>query len=255
MLSPEQVRAFYDVGWVLVPAVFTPAEVQRMRGAFERLEHAALALGASGMHGGSQFVLSQAATGAVRIDRVVWCGAVEPELERLGADGRLLAMAAELLGSRRMTQLINQAHFKLPGDGVDFPWHQDSSHRRYGGAEWRDVNGRGSYVQTLTAIDDVTTDNGPLELIPGSCRLGHVGLPEGELPPDLDPRDAVAATMEAGGVLLFGPYTFHRSLPNDSARPRRVFINGFASPGANARVYPGCGMGKSVEAPRAAGAA
>jgi hypothetical protein len=50
--------------------------------------------------------------------------------------------------------------------------------------------------------------------------------------------------MAAGGVLLFGPYTFHRSLPNRSSRPRRVFINGYAAPGANRRVYPGEGAGR-----------
>jgi hypothetical protein len=47
-------------------------------------------------------------------------------------------------------------------------------------------------------------------------------------------------------VLLFGPYTFHRSLPNRSTRPRRVFINGFAHPGANSRVYPGDGAGRTL---------
>jgi ectoine hydroxylase-related dioxygenase (phytanoyl-CoA dioxygenase family) len=149
-----------------------------------------------------------------------------------------------------MNQLINQAHFKLPGDGVDFPWHQDSTHRRYGRGEWVDANGRGSYVQTVIAVDDITPDNGPLEFIPGSCRLGHVEPPagqEGRLPEHLvDPASAVAATMPAGSVLLFGPYTFHRSRPNESTTPRRVFINGFAYPGANSRVYPGEGAGRLV---------
>ena len=158
-------------------------------------------------------------------------------------------MAAQLLGSRGMNQLINQAHFKQPGDGVAFPWHQDSTHRRYGRGEWKDANGQGSYVQTVAAIDDVTLENGPLEFIPGSCRLGHAGLPEGELPAGADARQARPATMQAGSVLLFGPYTFHRSRPNASDGPRRVFINGFAYPGANGRIYPGRGAGRFLRAP------
>ena len=52
--------------------------------------------------------------------------------------------------------------------------------------------------------------------------------------------------MRAGSVLVFGPYAIHRSLPNRSAVPRRVFINGYASPGANARVYPGEGAGRTL---------
>jgi ectoine hydroxylase-related dioxygenase (phytanoyl-CoA dioxygenase family) len=227
-----------------------------MRAAFERLREMACRLGESGMHRGSQFVLERGAGDrrdpAVRIHRIVWCGAAEPLLSRYGMDPRLVAMAAQILGSNEMNQLINQAHFKEPGDGVEFPWHQDSTHRRFGQESWRDVNGRGSYVQTITAIDAMTEDNGPLHLIPGSCRLGHV-VPDadGRLPAALDEGSAVAATMEEGSVLLFGPYTFHSSPPNRSARPRRVFINGFAYPGANSRTYPGEGAGRLVGIPRA----
>jgi ectoine hydroxylase-related dioxygenase (phytanoyl-CoA dioxygenase family) len=252
MLSPEQVAAFFEVGFALQPHVFAADEIGEMRAAFERLERTAYRLKDTRMHRGSQFVLSGAANGShpnVRIDRIVWCGAAEPVLSVFGEDRRLLAMASQLLGSREMNHLINQAHFKLPGDGVDFPWHQDSTHRRYGGDEWRDLNGRGSFVQALTAIDDVTIENGPLQVIPESCKLGHVVPPEGGvgwLPVELDPRTAVSVTMQAGSVLLFGPYTFHRSQPNCSARPRRVFINGFAYPGANSRVYPGVGAGRLV---------
>ena len=57
------------------------------------------------------------------------------------------------------------------------------------------------------------------------------------------------ATMRAGSVLLFGPYAVHGSLPNTSPRPRRTFINGYAYPGANARVYPGAGAGRLLHCP------
>jgi ectoine hydroxylase-related dioxygenase (phytanoyl-CoA dioxygenase family) len=250
-LSKEQVEAFFEVGFVVQPNVFSPAEVEKMRAAFVRLEDIANTLSKECMHEGSQFVVervcSDPGSPGVRIHRVVWCGAAEPILSRYGMDRRLLEMAAQLLGSAEMNQLINQAHFKLPGDGVAFPWHQDSTHRRFGGNGWRDLNGRGSYVQTVTAVDTVTDDNGPLEFIPGSCRLGHVPLAEdGLLPSSLDARAAVSTTMEAGSVLLFGPYSFHCSRPNSSRGPRRVFINGFAYPGANARTYPGEGAGRLV---------
>ena len=52
--------------------------------------------------------------------------------------------------------------------------------------------------------------------------------------------------MRAGSVLVFGPYAIHRSLPNRSGVPRRVFINGYAYPGANARVYPGEAAGRTL---------
>lgn len=248
-LTSQQLKRFFSVGYVVQRNVFAPAEVREMRRAFERMQRAAYRLRETCMHRGSLFVLNRNADDreSVSIERVVWCGAVEPLLSELGRDPRLLGMASQILDSNRMEQLINQAHFKLPGDGVEFPWHQDSTHRRYGRGGWTDANGRGSYVQTVVAVDHVTADNGPLQLIPGSCKLGHVGLPEGQLPTDrLDPRTAVSATMRAGSVLLFGPYTFHRSTPNRSRGPRRVFLNGFAYPGANTRTYPGEGAGRVV---------
>ena len=249
-LGAEQVQAFYEQGFAVVADVFRPHELEQMRAAFDRLESMAFALRESGMLRGSQFVIERGSgQPAVRIHRIVWCGAAEPVLSRYGMDDRLLAMAAQLLGVREMNQLINQAHFKHPGDGVEFPWHQDSTHRRFGQDVWRDVNGRGSYVQTITAIDDVDDDNGPLRLIPGSCGLGHVAdVVDGALPAALAERRVFTARMHAGSVLLFGPYTFHSSPPNRSARTRRIFINGFACTGANTRIYPGEGAGRLVQA-------
>jgi ectoine hydroxylase-related dioxygenase (phytanoyl-CoA dioxygenase family) len=248
-LSDDQIRTFFDDGFVVIPDLFSPDEVARMRMAFDRLERTAAKLDAPAMVRGTQFVVERLAGSErrVRIHRIVWCGAAEPVLSEFGRDPRLVSIAACLLGSDTMSQLINQAHFKLPGDGVQFPWHQDSSHRRYGTAEWRDINGRGSYVQSMTAIDDVTAENGPVEFVRGSARLGHLEFPsDGSLPAALDSSQVQTPTLGAGGVIVFGPYTVHRSLPNASTRPRRAFMNGFAYPGANSRVYPGDGAGRIV---------
>ena len=248
-LTRQQIDQFFDVGFFVVPDLFSKDEISLMRDAFARLERTAHRLGKTQMHRGSRFVLERIEGDRVRIHRIVWCGGAEPVLSTFGKDPRLVGMAAALLGSDRMDQLINQAHFKLPGDGVEFPWHQDSSNRRFGGDEWRDVNGRGSYVQTVIAIDDATDENGALRLIPRSCRRGHLAAPDGSYPPRLlDESAAVTATMQAGSALVFGPYTLHKSEPNRSNRGRRAFINGYAFPGANSRVYPGSGTGRPLTA-------
>lgn len=250
-LTPAELSAFFDIGHVLLPGLFSTEEVAHIAAACDRLVALAAGIGETGqvMHRGSQFVLGQRPDGGLRIDRVVWAGAAEPELLRWGEDPRLLQVVAQLLGAREMDQLINQVHFKLPGDGVEFPWHQDSLHRRYGTPEWRDVNGRGSYVQALLAIDASTRDNGPLWFIDGSCKQGHITTeaPDHELPAALlvNPRPAL---MQPGDVVFFGPYTIHGSTANTSNQPRRVFINGYASVGANTRVYPGEGSGRRLRA-------
>lgn len=242
-------QALDETGFAVVRGVFRPDEIGQMRAAFDRLADVARTLPASGMHRGSQFVLQ---TEPLRIQRVVWCGAAEPVLSAFGRDRRLLTLASCVLRTRRMHQLINQAHFKLPGDEVGFEWHQDSRHRRYGTPEWTDVDGRGSFVEIVTAIDAVRSDNGPLLFVPGSAALGHVETEPGTdaLPPGtFDPADAVSADLDPGDVVLFGPYVIHGSEPNRSDRPRRLFLNGFASPGANRRVYPGDGAGRELVLP------
>ena len=54
---------------------------------------------------------------------------------------------------------------------------------------------------------------------------------------------------QPGDALFFGPYTVHASFENTSDRYRRVLINGYASPGANHREYPGDGAGRRLTAP------
>jgi ectoine hydroxylase-related dioxygenase (phytanoyl-CoA dioxygenase family) len=192
----------------------------------------------------------------------VWAGGAEPVLLELGEDPRLVEPALELLGTRECEQLLCQAHYKMPNDGVAFDWHQDIQHRDKGGDTWRDVTGRGSYVQTILLVDDMTEENGPLEFLPrGAASLDPAGrLVKDDRGPRLDASRAVPITGRAGDVLLFGPYAVHGSSPNLSSKPRRVLINGYAAPGANGRYYPGRGacrvlpagpeLARSAEHPR-----
>lgn len=245
-MRDEQARRFFEDGFIVLRDVFTRTEVAAIGVAFDRLRRTAGRLGRSRMHRGSRYVLGPGRGGEVRIDRVVWCASSDGDLDRIGRDPRLLAPAARLLGTPTMHQLISQAHFKLPGDGVAFPWHQDSRHRRHGTPLWRDVNGRGSYVQTIIAVDEATEDNGPLMMVPGTPGLGHIDRGDGSLPNLVDVDRAVPVLMRPGDVAMFGPYTVHGSRPNRSGRPRRVFINGFAHHRANSRVYPGRGAGREI---------
>ncbi len=251
LLAEEQERGFFDAGFAVLPQAFSSTEVAEVRAAFERLEQRANELDSSRVDDGALFVVDRlgdiAGDSRVRIHRIVWASALEPVLDRIGQDPRLVRTAGRLLRSHEVTQIVSQAHFKLPGDGVEFPWHQDSRHRRCGSTDWRDVNGHGSYVQTVLAIDDVDETNGPLEFLPGSWRLGHVdeaGRGARIARALLSAVRPVAVQMRAGDVLVFGPYALHRSTPNTSSRPRRAFLNGYACPGANLRLYPGRAAGR-----------
>lgn len=267
MLSDAQRRAYDERGFFVLRGLFAPSEVAAVRAAFERLYATAQELPKTGDHEGAFFVIDRAASastsregagandhsgapGSVVVQRVVWAGGMEPTLLRLSEDARLLDPTLELLDTGACEQLLCQAHFKMPNDGVAFDWHQDIQHRDKGGTTWRDVNGRGSYVQSILLVDDMNHENGPLEFVPAeAARFDERGR---LVPGSIDAARAMEVLGQAGDVLFFGPWAVHGSAPNHSTQPRRVLINGYAAPGANGRFYPGAGACRRLGRDRAA---
>lgn len=256
-LTAEEIREYFDIGWITRRDLFRADEVARMRACFDELERMAAALPETGLHRGAHFVLGEKC-GARVIERVVWAGGCQRFLLDVGSDPRLTVPCAQLLHSDAMDHLLNQAHFKRPHDGVIFDWHQDIQHRDKGNGTWTDVNGSGSFVQTLIVLDAMTPDSGPMLFMPGSSRWGRVDFGDHDVhatsaaagpPASFRAVDAVTITAEPGDTLFFGPYTAHASFENTSERYRRVLINGYASPGANRREYPGDGAGRRLLAP------
>jgi hypothetical protein len=98
-----------------------------------------------------------------------------------------------------------------------------------------------SLTAAWLALDDATTENGCLWVLPGSHRAG-VLYPNREHD---DPRydctvesygfpfdeaDAVPVEIEAGSVLLFNGYLLHKSLPNTGRHGfRRALVNHYMS--------------------------
>jgi len=253
-LTQEEIDRFWETGWITKKALFGIDEVRHIRTCFDNLEKIANGLDGTGPCKGSHFVIDGRNETQV-IKRVVWAGGSQPYLLEVGEDPRLTMPCSQLLRSKKMDQLLSQAHFKRPGDGVIFGWHQDVQHRDKGDGTWTDINGSGSFVQTLIAIDPMTADSGPLQFISGSSKWGRVDFgnhdyddPDYEMvaPPQFRAGEAVTILAEPGDTLFFGPFTAHASFENKSKLYRRVFINGYAYPGANRRQYPGDGAGRSI---------
>ncbi len=111
-------------------------------------------------------------------------------------------------------------------------WHQDELY-----IPTRDRSLTGGWI----ALDDATTENGCLWVIPGSHRHGilwpqhehddrrfdctaeSVGFPYTD-------DDAVPVEVPAGGIVFFNGYLLHRSLPNVSVSGyRRALVNHYMS--------------------------
>lgn len=250
-LSQSEIRQFYGDGYLLVEGLYTRDEVEELAAAAERLRAVGreIAEGVSSSEDGSEVKVEHAGSQFViganrRVLRIVWAGGCEPAFLDAGRDPRLTSIVGQLFGADTAVHLLNQLHAKYPHDGLEFEPHQDSEHRRYGTPEWRDVDGRGSYIQTVVAIDDTTADNGPLIFYPGSGRQGH--LDPASVRKDFQGRSGIPALLKAGSAAFFGPYVVHRSEENRGGAPRRISINGFALPGANSREYFGSGTGVPV---------
>jgi ectoine hydroxylase-related dioxygenase (phytanoyl-CoA dioxygenase family) len=238
MLEPNPLKAD---GFVVVRNLIDRVTLRRMQRGFDRLLEISQTLPKTADVCNTQFIIGQ---DPFALHRAVWASGAASELQ-LGNDPRILRIACDVLETQTPVQIIQQAHYKLPGDGVAFKWHQDASNRRYGSELWKDLNGHGSFVQVAIAVDPMSADNGGLSFIPGSHRNGFIAHPDtGDLPDDVfDTSRAVTPELNPGDAVVFGPFVIHGSFANESDRPRRTFLQGFASPGANRREYPGCGTG------------
>lgn len=244
ILNPAQVDAFYRKGYLLMQGLFSGDDVLQIQKAIGRLYDAArqeAPVEGGRRHNGSKIYHTRAGS----VERVVWAGGAEPVLLEKGRDRRLTGIIADLFGNPQADHLLNQVHFKNPGDGVSFAFHQDCTHRRFGDPQcWNDVDGRGSYVQTLLAIDPMTEENGPLLVVPGNPGRDLRIRPE-ESTRFLD--HATPVLMSPGDLLAFSPYLIHGSEPNRSKVPRWSIINGYAYPGANKRTFDIPGAGERID--------
>lgn len=245
LLSAEEIKDFFERGFIIKRNLFSKEEAFAVKQDLMGLYEESKPMESTQVVDGTQFVFENGV-----IARIVWVAGRRPRLLEVGTDPRITVPAAQILGSQEIDQLICQAHYKMPGDNIDFAWHQDSQNRGYGTSDWTDVNAKGSYIQTLMAIDPMTLENGPVKFVPYSCDRGHISLDNQDVlkayEDSEEVKTAVPLILEPGDVAMFSPYAIHGSSPNLSQDSRIVFINGFCSPGANRRVYPGAGVGKKI---------
>ncbi len=112
---------------------------------------------------------------------------------------------------------------KHPGHGSEMFLHEDRS--------WVDERRFRSGTLWIPLVDDMTDENGPLRVIPGSHRLASNW--SGSLTPDLiRPYEAwlrerlVPLAAPAGSAVYYDSRTLHASPPNLSERPRVALVLG-----------------------------
>jgi ectoine hydroxylase-related dioxygenase (phytanoyl-CoA dioxygenase family) len=165
-----------------------------------------------------------------------WTAWLSPLLERMRRSEKYWTVLEPFLGPD-IKQISHQVHWKPPGAKyTSYRFHQDARFRQ---GNVKDFSYVGSTVTTGLAIDPQTAENGALRIMPGSHRLGYLGLSDdgpimvGQTQDEelrragLDPSNIVTCEMEPGDLLLWTLFTVHGSAPNVSDYDRRFMINSY----------------------------
>ena len=238
-LSPEQVRFFHDEGYVIVPNVFAPEELEPLRLELAAaIDRKARALQAEGLltelHAELDFDRRLAAIArdskengeAImrHLEGLRGGGFHAPEMFAVLSHPNLLAAVGSLLGTEEIVaSSVYRIRPKLPnlGRGV-VPWHQDSGY-------FAEACDQHLIVTCWVPLVDATVENGCMQILPRAHQgkvvrhrtggnAGFLVIEDEDLPDD--PRKAVTAACPRGGVVFMTNRTPHCSTPNYSDHVR-----------------------------------
>lgn len=217
-LSDAQLRAFERDGFLVLPSLFSPREVELLRAALVPL-----------FREETPANVREKQSGEVRTAMGLHLrSAIYANLVR---HPRLIGPAFQLLGDRLYAQQV-KVNVKAAFDGEAWQWHYDfaTHHHDDGVPEPLALN-------LHVFLDDVNEFNGPLHFIPGSHRHGPapatLDTASTSYPLWVVERDTVERLVEehglfaakgtAGTALVFGDCLVHASPPNLSPWTRRIF--------------------------------
>lgn len=231
VLTQAQVETFRRDGALVVPGILTREQIDGLRSDFstwvEDSKKHAEAFGEM-MDGRPRFDVEGGHTSSSPgLRRVASPTEISKRYHSAAFDSMLADLTTDLLGSdvRFHHSKINS---KLPGTKTVVKWHQDFTF---------DPHTNDDVLTALVFVDDVTLENGPLMVVPGSHRhalhsLWHDGVFTGAIDDGLAETfatNAVACTGPAGSVCLMHTRLAHASSENRSDRPRTLFIVTYAA--------------------------
>ena len=212
-LTADQVAAFESDGLLLMPGLFSAAEIELL---------ARLAGDDPRITGEVVEVIDSTGQGA---ELFGWSGVTDDLLGAYVRIARLVESASDLLGGEPVYHWHSKLSFKKPHSTGRWDWHQDY------GSWYLEGCLRQEMLSVMIAVDPCTIDNGCVELIRGSNTLGridHVAIGESRgadptvVARALEELEHVACEIAPGDAVFFHGNTLHASGPNRSDRPRTV---------------------------------
>jgi ectoine hydroxylase-related dioxygenase (phytanoyl-CoA dioxygenase family) len=225
-LTEAERASFAETGYLMVPDAVTPEQLARLRA--DMAEWVEESRNHDAPYGTSL-------DGRPRFDLQPGHRADAPALRRVQAPSEVSDAYFEVLTSSRMVDAVvdligpdvrhhhNKINAKQPGSTTEVRWHQDFCFTPHTNSD---------LVTALLFVDEVTMENGPLEVASGSHRgplhsIWQDGVFTGAVEQAIEDdvkRGSVVCTGSAGTVCLMHTRLMHGSTPNRSADPRTLFI-------------------------------
>lgn len=219
VISDDQVREYREKGFVVVRSIYSPDEIARMRQVLDEL-----IAGAKGLdEHDSVYDLEPSHTPEEpRVRRIKLPYKAHPLFREMAAHPRLIAVLSRLIGPNLRLH-GGKINLKSAAYGSPVEWHQD----------WAFYPHTNDDVLAVgVMLDDMTEDNGPMLVIPGSHRgpthdHHQDGRFIGAIDPgscDVDFSSAETITGRAGDCSFHHVRAVHGSGQNTSRADRRLLL-------------------------------
>jgi ectoine hydroxylase-related dioxygenase (phytanoyl-CoA dioxygenase family) len=219
MLNPtaDELRRYAEDGYFLRSGLLNAGEVADFRNHARRQLEEEAAKGA---------VMSKGDKEGNKTLLRMWNHAGDDKYGLLARDERLVGLAQASIG-KPVYLYSHKMTMKQPNEGGAWEWHQDFGYWHNYGCLAPDMN------SIYIALDKSTRQNGCLQLLKGSHKLGRLNHIREEGQTNVDPEFIEAATqrfehvyaeMEAGDALVFHSNLLHRSDANRSDTYRWGYI-------------------------------
>jgi ectoine hydroxylase-related dioxygenase (phytanoyl-CoA dioxygenase family) len=208
-ITPDQVQQYHRDGFLTVRSVLSYGEVALIKRAADEDRAADQQAAATGDNDGAKRLST-------------WFDPSDTIYGAVARSESVVEAAEKLLGDEAY-HFQSQMALKEAQAGAASSWHQDYAAWYHDGVLFPDL------VVAFMAIDPATRQNGCLQIIEGSQRLGRIDHDMSAKQPCADPHRVadilkrlplVHVTMEPGDVVYFHANTLHRSDKNTSDDPR-----------------------------------
>lgn len=215
LLTPEQMKAYEDDGLVIVRGLFDAEEVDLLRRAMEQ----------DPLVGQHSLLRGDGEGGATRIS--LWNRAGDSVYGLAARSARVVDTAEALIGEP-VYHFQSKLTAKDPYVGGAWAWHQDYGYWYYNGCLRPDM------LSCMIALDRTDRDNGCLQIIKGSHKLGRIDhVPVSDKQNSADPKrlewiteryETVYCELDPGDAVIFHCNALHRSDQNRSPNRRWTLL-------------------------------